>query len=200
MPGLERRVDRPVLPEPGAEQLLHAHRHQRPEPEQRHAVRLPGLPQHVEQRPLVLGRDPDLVAEVAAVRHPPDPGRDHADVDPPERHEREVGRGQRLGRHRLQHVAGVRTGDGQPDERQARAPRSRSRGRPGDGRGTSGSGAPRRPASRTGRTRRRRSRATENSPTMRPSGLSIAVSAIRPTLGRRFVNSPCSQSARRRRR
>ncbi len=38
-------------------------------------------------------------------------------------------------------------------------------------------------------------RATENSPTMRPCGLSIAVSAIRPTLGRRLVNNPCSQSA-----
>ena len=117
-PRLERCVDRAELTEPRAEALLHAQRHQRPETEQGHAVRLAGVPQHVEQRPLVLGRDPDLVPEVARVRHPPDPRRDHPDVDVAERHEREVGRRQRRRRHRLQHVAGARPGDGQPDERQ----------------------------------------------------------------------------------
>ena len=38
-------------------------------------------------------------------------------------------------------------------------------------------------------------RATENSPTIRPSGLSIGVSAMRPGFGRRLVNRPCSHSA-----
>ena len=38
-------------------------------------------------------------------------------------------------------------------------------------------------------------RDTENSPTMRPCGLSIAVRCVRPILGSRLVNSPCSQSA-----
>ena len=38
-------------------------------------------------------------------------------------------------------------------------------------------------------------RATENSPTMRPCGLSIGVRTMRPTFGSRFVNSPCSQAA-----
>ena len=38
-------------------------------------------------------------------------------------------------------------------------------------------------------------RATENSPTIRPSGLSIGVSAMRPGFGSRLVNRPCSHSA-----
>jgi hypothetical protein len=38
-------------------------------------------------------------------------------------------------------------------------------------------------------------RLTENSPSMRPCGLSIAVRLVRPTLGRALVNSPCSHSA-----
>ena len=38
-------------------------------------------------------------------------------------------------------------------------------------------------------------RATENSPTMRPCGLSIGVRTMRPTFGSRLVNSPCSQPA-----
>ena len=88
---LERCVDRPVLAEPRAEVLLEPHRDERAEPEQPHVELAAGLPQQVEQVSLVLGLHPDLVAEVARVRHPRQPHRCHAEVDLAERHEREVG-------------------------------------------------------------------------------------------------------------
>src|SRR5215207_8840521 len=65
--GFEWCVDRAVLAEPRAEVLLEPHRDQGAETEQLHAVRLTGRPDQVEQVALVLGRTPDLVAEVTGV-------------------------------------------------------------------------------------------------------------------------------------
>ncbi len=38
-------------------------------------------------------------------------------------------------------------------------------------------------------------RDTENSPSMRPCGFSIAVRLVRPTFGSELVNRPCSHAA-----
>ena len=114
----ERCVDRPVLTEPCAEVLLQPQRHEGPEAEQPDAVLLAGRHQRVEQRPLVLRRDPHLVAEIAAVRQSPYPSRDRADLDLLEVHELErrirhvrVGDG-------LQHVTRTRPGQREADEAQ----------------------------------------------------------------------------------
>ena len=117
-PRLERGVDRPVLAEPGAEVLLEAHRDQGPEPEQAHVELVARLPQQVEEVALVLGLHPDLVPEIAGVRHARQPDRGHAEVDRAERHEREVGGRQRCLGELLQHVARSRSGNRQPDHRQ----------------------------------------------------------------------------------
>ena len=67
--GFERGVDRPELAEPGTEALLQSHGDECAEPEQTHTELLPRVPKEVEQGALVLRLHPDLVAEVAAVRH-----------------------------------------------------------------------------------------------------------------------------------
>ena len=87
--GLVERVDRAVLAIPRPVALLEPQRHQRPEPEQPDPVLLARGHQLVEQRTLVLGSDPQLVAELAAVVDPADERRDDPDLDPPEIHEAE---------------------------------------------------------------------------------------------------------------
>ena len=139
MPAFERRVDRAVLAEPRPVALLEPERHQRPHPEQPQAVRLAGGHDPVEQRALVLGRDPQLVAEVARVVDPRQVGRDHPEVDLPERHEREgLGREVEVGCHRRQDVARPRTGDGQPGQPQPQDLEADAARRPAGGGGTSG--------------------------------------------------------------
>ena len=103
--------------------------------------------------------------------------------------------GQRCVGELLQHVARVRSGDGEADHRQRQhleADRTVGSGRwSRNQRGwcTSAACEPNRKNSSSP------TRDTENSPTMRPCGLSIAVSMVRPIFGQRLVNSPCSHSA-----
>ena len=118
-PALERGVDRPVFAEPRPVALLEPQRHEGAHPEQPDPVLGAGFHDPVEQRRLVFGRHPQLVAEVARVVDPADQRRDHPEVDPPEVHEPErLGR-QVRGGDRGQHVARPRAGDRQARQRQA---------------------------------------------------------------------------------
>ena len=118
-PALERRVDRPVLAEPRPVALFEPKRHQRAHPEEPQPVRLAGRHDPVEELALVLGRHPQLVAQVAGVVDAGQQDRGHAEVDPPERHEREgLGREVEVRGDRREHVARARPGDRQPDEAQ----------------------------------------------------------------------------------
>ena len=114
--GLDRREDRAVLAEPRPEHLLEPHREERTHAEQPDAVRFTGRHQRVEHVPLVLGRHPDLVAEVAGVGHAADPARCHADVERPDVHEAEVVGADVEPGDRLQHVARRRPGERQPGQ------------------------------------------------------------------------------------
>ena len=83
-------------------------------------MRLSGRDDPVEQRPLVLRRDPQLVAQLAGVVDPGDEGGLHPEVDAAERHERE--RGGRQVEIRCdggEDVARPRPGQRQTDEGQA---------------------------------------------------------------------------------
>ena len=74
----------------------------------------------VEQGTLILGRDPQLVAEVAGVIDPGEVNRDHPEVDLAEGHEREgLGREVEIGRHGLEDIPRTRPGYGQADQPEA---------------------------------------------------------------------------------
>ena len=119
-PGLGRRVDRPVLTEPCPVALLEPQGHQRPHPEQPQAVRLAGRHDPVEQLALVLGRDPQLIAEVTGVVDSGEKNGRHPEVDPSERHERErLGRQVEVRRDRREHLPRPRARDRQPGQPQA---------------------------------------------------------------------------------
>ena len=114
-PAFERGVDRAVLAEPRAVALLEPQRHQRTHPEQAQPVRPTGLDDPVEQRALVLWRDPQLVPEVAGVVDPGQVRRVHPEIDLAEGHERERrGREVEVGGHGGEDVARQRSGHDSP--------------------------------------------------------------------------------------
>jgi len=79
----------------------------------RNAVGLPGFDQPLPQRRPVIGRDVDLVAQLAGKADPEDPHREAGDIGLAHAHERKGGAVEREpGGERGQHFAGARPDQG----------------------------------------------------------------------------------------
>ena len=79
--GFCRAEVRPELALPRAEELLQPQAHHRPHAKGAHAVRGPGLGQHVVKPVLLVGVDVDLIAQIAGVADPLHQRLIGADVD-----------------------------------------------------------------------------------------------------------------------
>src|SRR5271170_1701121 len=88
-PRLVRTVDRPIFARPRAEALLQPQRRQRPAAELDQTEWFAGGEQECVQRALIFRANPDFVAEFAREADASDQGRNHADVNLPEREEGE---------------------------------------------------------------------------------------------------------------
>ena len=67
--GLEWCVDRAELAIPSTKVLFESHRDQRTESEHSHVKFLARIPDEVKQIALILGSNPDLIAQVSCVCH-----------------------------------------------------------------------------------------------------------------------------------
>ena len=108
-----RRVNRAVLAEPGAEAFFQPQGKQCAQTKEFDDELFTGRHDAIKEGDLILGRDPKFISQITRIREATDHGRDHAAFDLAKRHERESGvRDISVGDF-FQHFAGVGSGNGQ---------------------------------------------------------------------------------------